>query len=82
MVCTQKGKLDHQNYGLHIPPEKEKFYEIVKKLVYGEKTYIPFNGVDINIMKNILENFPFKFNDEKKDDDDDEFNEYEFKDKE
>jgi hypothetical protein len=29
-----------------------------------------------------LENFPFKFNDEKKDDDDDEFNEYEFKDKE
>jgi hypothetical protein len=28
-----------------------------------------------------LENFPFKFNDEKKDDDD-EFNEYEFKDKE
>ena len=82
MVCTQKGKLDHQNYGLHIPPDKEKFYEVVKKLVYGEKTYIPFNGVDINIMKNIMEKFSFNFNDEKKDDDDDEFNEYEFKDKE
>ena len=86
MVCTQKGKLDHQNFGLHVPVDKNKFYDVVKKLVYGEKPNVPFNGVDpdvnFNIMKNLFKGkFPFNFNNDKKDDDD-EFNEYEFKDKE
>lgn len=84
MVCTQKGKLDHQNYGIHVPVDKNKFYDVCKKLVYNENPNIPFNGINPEIQKNIIEKlFKEKFNfPSNKNDDDDEYNEYEFKDKE